>query len=183
MKIKILIGVLVFLILVNLATIGSFLVMVSRGKPPAPFPEDRPGRFTREPFNRDRQHRMSPELRSQLRDNFRALNSETSDLRASIHELEAQTFELMQNDPVPIAQIDSILEEISRARLEISRIAIRNMLNAGSQLTPEERTQFFNALRDLRPDMPGPPRHGRNRDDRQRMHRRYDRGTPPESLQ
>lgn len=172
MKIKILIGVLVFLILVNIATIGSFLWMLKWGKPADRFQRDFSRRHTQAPFAGERPMRhIRPELRNQLRDNFRKLNRETRDLRATIHDLEAQTFSLMQQDPVPIGRVDSLLEEISLARLEISRMATRNMIETHSSLTPEERRMFFDALLGSRPDLPGPPHRGMNKIDRRHKKR------------
>ena len=184
MKIKILIGVLVFLILINLATIGSFLWMLKRGKPAERFHRDFSKRHTQAPFAGERPMRqIRPELRNHLRDDFRKLNRETRDLRANIHDLESQAFSLMQQDPVPIERVDSLLEEISRAQLAISKMATRNMIETRSQFTPEEREIFFKALLSSRPDMPAPLRRGLNRDDRERKHRQRSLERHLDSLQ
>jgi hypothetical protein len=67
----------------------------------------------------------------------------------------------MQLDPVPTARVDSLLGEISAARLEISRIAARKLIEAKTVLPPEEQRMFFDAILGARPT-PGaghePPR-------------------------
>jgi uncharacterized membrane protein len=172
MKIKILIGLLLFLILVNLATIGSYLVMLKRGKAAEP---SRRGMMTQPadaPFAEGRPlRRMSPELRKQLQDNIRALHRNTRDLRMTIHGLEAETFALMQMEPVPAERVDSLLQEIAAARLEMSRMATKNLIEARSELSPEERKLLFDALLSSRPDMPGPTGRGKNREGRRHKQR------------
>jgi uncharacterized membrane protein len=174
MKLKILVGVLVFLIVLNLATIGTFVFMhFNRPAPPqAPFPGMVPqGR----PSGRaPRLRHLAPERREGLVGLLREFRTETAALRERTSDLEGEVFVLLQLDPVPEARVDSLLREISATRLEVSRIAARKLTQAKAILPPEERRLFFDAILEARPahrPMDGPgrgerPFEGRGRRDR-----------------
>jgi uncharacterized membrane protein len=186
MKIKILIGVLVFLILVNLATIGTFLWVLARGRPPGDVRGPWPGRQRMNaPFAEGRRMgHLPPEQREQLEALLQGLREETVDMRKQIHDLEAQTFSLMKRDPVPVERVDSLLEELSDARLAMSKITARKLIEARSFLSPEEQGIFFNALMEPRQGMlEGTPHRGRDHDGRMRMMRGRPHGErSPDSL-
>lgn len=150
MKLKIIIGVLVFLIVVNVATIGSFVYYR--------FKQERKIEDTRRPgtHRSDRPYsRIHEEHRGKLVQLFREFRSETKDMRNQIHELQNETFSLMQEDPVPTARVDSLLEEISAVHLEISKAATKKMFEARSFLSPEELKAFFNAIQEHGPGARG----------------------------
>ena len=165
MKLKILVGVLVFLIVINLATIGTFLYMhFTRPTPPPGFlsPGDAPEgvRSMRAP----RLRHFPREHREELVGLLQEFHSETSVLRNRMIGLESEAFDLIQRDPVPAARVDSLLGEISTARLEISRIAARKLVEAKAVLPPEEQRVFFDAILEARPAHRPP--HGPGREDR-----------------
>lgn len=186
MKVKILIGLLVFLILVNLATIGTFLWMVSRGPGAG---DVRRGWFGKPhmnaPFAEGRRMRHMPaEQKERLEALLQSFRDETIDMRTRIHELEAQTFAQMQRDPVPVERVDSLLDELSATRLAMSKLTARKLIESKSFLSPEEQGMFFNALLGPHPGMhEGAPRRGMNRDGMMRMMRGCPRGEgSPDSL-
>lgn len=156
MKLKILIGALVFLIVVNLATIGSFVYMrITHDDRPAglraPGRAAGPSRFgTREPRTA-----LRKEHRRELRKLFDEFHAETQDQRVRIHELQGEAFALMQKDPVPLAQVDSLLEEISALHLSISKAATRKIMESREFLPPEQMEMFLDALRGPSPAGPG----------------------------
>ncbi len=180
MKLRVLIGVLVCLIVVNVATIGTFLFVYFTRSPSGMAEFVMPGLRARAPgVAKERFHaKERDELMGLLRD-FRL---ETRELRGRVSDLEAEAFELMQRDPVPAAGVDSLLERIADARLEISRIAASKLIEAKTVLPPTEQRMFFNAILDARPGRPGRPgmpgaRHGN------RMFKRRGAGTRPDSLE
>ena len=157
MKVKILIGVLLFLIAVNLATIGSYVYLR--------FSHD----HTRFPFNRerydrrihDRDHRpdlhLNQEQRKQLFGLFQSYRSETDSQRQQIGNLEAQTFELLQKDPVPMDSVKQNLKKIADLRYGISLHIIQKLMEAKSFLNPDQQHAFYNAIMSSRMNRPAPP--------------------------
>lgn len=164
MKLKILVGVLVFLIVVNLATIGTFLYMhFTRPTPP---PGLAPGLApdVPDPARAPRLRHLPPERREELVGLLREFHDETAALRVRTADLENEAFALMQLDPVPPEQVDSLLREISATRLEVSRIAAQKLVRAKAVLPPEEQRLFFKAILEARPVHRHPA--GPGRDDR-----------------
>jgi uncharacterized membrane protein len=163
-----LIGVLVFLIVLNLATIGSFVyTQWKRGGTeyalPGPMVGERPwGRWADSRRGAHARLRLPDAERRELRSLFDEFLTETSELREHVRDLESQTFALMQRDSVPRPQLDSLLEEIAATRLEISRKAAARLIQSKAHLTPESRKVFYDAILDSRPAgmRPGMPRHG-----------------------
>jgi hypothetical protein len=151
MKLKVLVGALVFLIVVNLATIGTFLYVhfTRRPFPPAAEAPEFPPRDAS--MRRPGLHRLPTEDREALAGLLNEFHSETEDLRTKLRALEGGVFDLMEKDPVPVARVDSLLEEISRVRFEISRIATRKLIEAKGILPPEEERVFFDAILQARP--------------------------------
>jgi len=163
MKLKVLVGALVLLIVLNLATIGTFLY-VHFTRPEMPPVVDGP-EFTHRDADSGRRlrlHRLPSEHREALVGLLREFHSETEDLRTRLDALEGGVFDLMQGDPVPVARVDSLLGDVSRVRLEISRIATRKLIKAKGVLPPEEQRIFFDAILQARPapHFSQGPRHG-----------------------
>ncbi|MBP2680888.1 MAG: hypothetical protein H6Q78_751 [Candidatus Krumholzibacteriota bacterium] len=152
MKLKVLVGALVFLIVLNLATIGTFLYMHFT-RPELPPMADGPGFPPRDHASMRKPwlHRLPSENREALVGLLDELRSETEDLRTKMRDLEDGVFDLMQSDPVPVARVDSLLAEISHTRLEIARIASRKLIEAKGVLPPEEERFFFDAILESRP--------------------------------
>jgi len=179
MKLKVLVGALVFLIVLNLATIGTFLYMHFT-RPELPPMADGPGFPPRDHASMRKPwlHRLPSENREALVGLLDELRSETEDLRTKMRDLEGGVFDLMQSDPVPEARVDSLLAEISEVRLEISRIATRKLIEAKGVLPPEEERIFFDAILQARPA----PHfsQGMRRGDRHFGGRK--RGAPPDSF-
>lgn len=150
MKVKILIGVLLLLIAVNLATIGSYVYL--RFKAPS-----YPRIVNRMPmmgprFNRMRGRRPMPMLRlnhNQRQQLFKLLHDfrqETQPERRQIHILERKTFRMMQQNPVPMDSVNENLKQISNVRYEISQKIIKKLMAAKSYLTPRQQHAFYNAI-------------------------------------
>jgi Spy/CpxP family protein refolding chaperone len=133
MKVKVLIGFLIFLIVINLATIGSFLYYQWRKPPEPPVSPGGPGRqpLRELNFNRNQRH--------QLRNLLLEFKVETEPLNNQIH----------------------ILENIAELRLEISKKIIDKFYDTRNILTPMQQKHFFNALMNQRPGPMGPGPHFR----------------------
>jgi uncharacterized membrane protein len=136
MKVKILIGALVVLMIINIAAIGSFLYLHHHA------------RHARQP---DRAHRFAtryvPEKdRAKFFRTARALRQDIGSLADETGALEKDLIHSMGQNPVPRAHVDSLLEQISRNRLEINRKATDRMIAMGDSLTAEERGHMVDAL-------------------------------------
>jgi hypothetical protein len=127
---------------------------------------------------------LPPQQREQLEALLQSFRDETIDMRTRIHELETQTFELMQRDPVPMERVDSLLEELSATRLAMSKLTAQKLVEAKSFLSPQQQGMFFDALLGPRPGMrEGAPRRGMNHDGRMHMMRGRPHGErSPDSL-
>lgn len=160
MKVKILVGALLFLIAVNLATIGSYVYFRFSANNSRPF-------FNREymmrrPFGRGPGPRLQLD-RQQRQQMFKLLTEfrrETVSERRKIDSLERVTFRLMQQNPAPMDSIDANLKRITDIRFEISQQIIKKLMAAKSYLTPRQQHQFYNAImraRAERSNIPPPP--------------------------
>lgn len=139
MKLKILIGVLVFLILVNLATIGSYVYHVRhRGDERGPFGPGMPGSPLME--------QLSPEQRQKMKESVDKFMEDTREPAETIRKLEEETMALLHNDTVPRARVDANLEKLSALRLEMSRRAVQRLIDTKSFLTPPQQEIFFRGI-------------------------------------
>jgi uncharacterized membrane protein len=139
-KLKILIGMLVFLIVVNLATIGSYIFFRVQHKP-TEFVPDFPGRFPRPPhLNLDREqiHQML-ELRRDFQNDVRELSEEIAKIREEI-------YQNLKQDPVPMNAVEEKLQKVATLRMQIERIAIKRLVEAGNYLSPEQVDNLYRFL-------------------------------------
>lgn len=169
MKVKYLVGALVILVIINVATLATFTVLHiqnQRNVGPGPFVGQRMAaeRFGRNgPPGEMLSHRERHELRELLMD-FR---EETRPMHDRLREIEQQAIALLREDPVPRAEVDSLLGEVAQTRLEIARAATDRMIEAKSVLSPGQQEFFFRAIVVAQPvpgDAPRPFREkGRSR--------------------
>lgn len=146
MKLKILIGALIFLIAVNLATIGSYLYVQWRApRPPAAPPEAPPAAFELRLDRSQQQH-----LRMLLHD----FKQEVLPLERRVQELEERIFELLQQEHPNREEIGQRLQEISDLRLEISKRMLAKFEETREFLSPAQQKRFYDLLMRARP---GPP--------------------------
>jgi uncharacterized membrane protein len=155
-KIKLLIGILVALIVLNLATIGSFVYMRWRApeRDLAALAPRADRDFARPRDDRRGSHRPfhpSGDERRQLIGLLREFQSETVGIRQKIFEDEKEVFDLMQMDTVPRSTVDSLLEEISESRLEMRRMAVDKLIESKAHLSPMQQQRFFDSILQTRP--------------------------------
>ena len=152
MKVKILVGILVLLITINLGTLGSYLyfrwIHIDR-TPPA-------GARFRSSFERPERSKikLEREQRVQLRQLLGDYHNESDSLRKEMWETENELFSLLHQTRIPMDSVNAALEKISDIRLRISQLAVKKMIAAKSFLTLEQQRHFFNMILQSRPDRP-----------------------------
>ena len=169
MKVRVLVGILVFLVVVNLAAIGTFLYVhftrpergarwAQEGRPGMRGGPGMPGGM----FDGDHpMATLSKEDRRLLFDMMSDFREANREKMAQTRALEEEMFELMQQDPVPMARVDSLLEEIAATRLEVAKEATRRLLEMRESLTPEQRERLHEVLLRMH-RMGGPPGFGKS---------------------
>jgi len=165
MKLKVLIGFLVLLIILNLATIGTFLyVHFTRSAPRhAGWTGPRPGMHASSDVREGTGERMRfhAHEREELMVLLTQFREDTKQLRDRARDLERKTFDLMQEDAVPVEKVDSLLKEISIVQYEISKEATAKLIEAKKVLSPEQQKHFFEAIHRSHLMTHGQPRHPR----------------------
>jgi Spy/CpxP family protein refolding chaperone len=152
MKIKILIGILLVLIVINLGTIGTYLYLqLNRTKNIPRWDQSR-----RPPFPSDHRSEMNlnKQQRHQLRNLLQEFQRENEDIRNQIWELERTTFDLLQQENIPQNQVDLNLKQLSDYRLKLMTAAVEKMIKAKSFLNPEQQKHFFDFIMESRPAPP-----------------------------
>ena len=154
MKTKVLVGVLLFLIVVNLSTIGVFVYHLLRSG------SERPGIL---PFKEEGppgmmgadspMMRMQPEVRDRMHSLMVQFREESKETQQKIVALEDTTVAMLKNDPPPMDRINENLKKLSDLRLSINQKAVHNLLQAKSFLNPEQQEMFFRAIMQARPQM------------------------------
>ena len=153
MKTKVLIGILLFLIVINLSTIGVFVFHMLQGPkeadPMALEGTRSPGMMSPE----SPMMRLQPEVRERMHKLMVSFREDTRDLQQKILAIEDTTVALLKNDPPPMGRISDNLKKISDLRLLINEKAIHNLLRAKSFLPPEQQDMFIRAIMQARPQM------------------------------
>jgi hypothetical protein len=153
MKTKVLVGVLLFLIVVNLSTIGVFVFHMLRGpKEVEPFAAEG-GRLAGTMAPESPMMRLQPEVREHMHKLMTSFREETRELQQKIFVLEDTTVALLKNDPPPMGRVTDNLKQISDLRLLINQKAVHNLLQAKSFLPPGQQEMFFRAIMQARPQM------------------------------
>jgi hypothetical protein len=153
MKTKMLVGVLLFLIVINLSTIGVFVFHMLRGPKEAEPTVPEGGRPVGMMAQESPMMRLKPEIRERMHTLMMNFREDTRDLQQKIFVLEDTTVALLKDDPPPMGRISDNLKQISDLRLLINQKAIHNLLQAKSFLPPGQQEMFFRAIMQARPQM------------------------------
>ena len=146
MKTKVLVGVLVFLIIVNLVTLGTYL-FITFTRPPEPrLPFGPPGERGEGFTGRPGHMQMDDEQRRAVMTQVMKLREETQGLRDSVMELERETLELLKQEDVSMDEVDAKLAAIAQLKLTMSKAATRSVLEAKAFLTPEQQEMFIGMI-------------------------------------
>lgn len=162
MKIKILIGILLVLIAINLGTIGTYLYLqLNRDKNIRHWDQSRRSHF---PPNHRPEMKLDKQQQHQLQNLLQEFQQENQDIRNQIWELERTTFDLLQQENIPQNQVNQNLKQLSDYRLKLMTAAVEKMIKAKSFLNPEQQKHFFDFIMESRPAPPfgrepagGPP--------------------------
>jgi hypothetical protein len=146
MKIKWLVGALVVLIVLNVATMGAFLYAHLH---------DNGWRGHRSPPMRFLENR-GPREKDALFRAMRSFHEQVGPLVAETDRLDADLIASLARNPVPQEHIDSLLTVISAKRLEVARRATHHMIALGDSLSVEERQHMMSMLLQLHPGLGGP---------------------------
>jgi Spy/CpxP family protein refolding chaperone len=152
MKTKVLVGILLFLIVVNLSTIGVFVYHLLQPLPMKtemflPDGDRSPGmRGGESPMMK-----MQPEVRERMHALMLRFRDDVADLQSKVFTLEDSTVAMLKNDPPPMDRVNENLKKLSDLRLLINQKAIHNILQAKSFLTQEQQEMFFRAIMQARP--------------------------------
>ncbi len=152
MKTKVLVGILLFLIVINLSTIGVFVYHMI--VPPAGeadlFPPGVPGRpgmmGPASPMMR-----LQPEVREKMVKLMVGFREEIQSYQERIMALEDSTVALLKNDPPPTSRINENLKQLSDLRLLVNQKAVHSLLQAKKFLPLEQQDMFFHAIIQARP--------------------------------
>ena len=139
MKVKLLVGALVVLVLVNIAAIGTFWFMHHQGHH-----SHRSGREWRS--QHEGKYDLSREERKRVRRAVRSIREEVRPLIDETKSLENDLIASMKKDPAPRGHIDSLHQQISAKRLEIARRATDRMIAMGDSLSTAQRDLMIDAM-------------------------------------
>ena len=153
MKTKVFVGILLFLIVVNLSTIGVFVFHMLRGPKEAELMSLEGGRPAGMMAPESPMMRLQPEVRERMHKLMVSFREDTKDLQQKIFMLEDTTVALLKNDPPPMGRISDNLKQISDLRLLINQKAIHNLIQAKSFLPSEQQDMFFRAIMQARPQL------------------------------
>jgi Spy/CpxP family protein refolding chaperone len=156
MKIKLLVGGLVFLIVINLATIGTFLYL-QFNKSEQRFKYRAQDSLMIPPFLHpdSRGERLNREQRQKLFGMFEKFRKETRDVNEEIKVVQEEIKDLLMNETVDEAELNKKMQKVAGLRLDISRKAVKNIIEAKSFLTPEQVEHFVRAIMHFRPPRGG----------------------------
>jgi Spy/CpxP family protein refolding chaperone len=152
MKTKVLVGILLFLIVINLSTIGVFVYHLIR--PGTPDPELIPPEGVPPQAMMGRgmpMMRLQPEAREQMMKLMAGFREEIRTYQQQIFALEDSTVALLIVDPPPMTRVNENLKKLADLRLLINEKAVHNLLKAKKFLGPEEQEAFFRAIMQARP--------------------------------
>ena len=146
MKLKILVGILLFLIVVNIATIGSYIYFRvqdngERRNDRFDFPRDFHGRFSRPPHLD-----LTPEQMQQLLELRMSFAEDTKELSLEIAKSRGEIYEILKSDSVSWTMIEEKLQQIANFRMQIEKIAIKKLIEAQDYLSLKQRELLFRFL-------------------------------------
>jgi Spy/CpxP family protein refolding chaperone len=185
MKLKILIGILVFIVIVNIVTVDTYLYYHLVGKSIEYSDNKSLDRTIGSKQVDDPLTTLNDVQRNKLREIIEEFRKSTGELNGRIRILDDEIIKLIQAESVQKDRIDQNLKEISSLRLEISKIAIDKIIRTKSFLSKEQQEQLFGAIFRVKPSGQAPqkannsPREKKSQEMRDSHSVRPDNKTPP----
>lgn len=149
MKVKTMVGTLIFLIVLNIGVLGTivYLNVADRQPPIARFMNPEPGfepPFTRQFEGADD---LSPEQQRKLRELVRTYQAEIEPLQEEIQVLENEMFTLLiKSEGTLPDSVRSIMREIADFRLEIGEHALESLQDAKEFLSEDQQRVFIRQI-------------------------------------
>ncbi|MEJ2193892.1 MAG: periplasmic heavy metal sensor [Ignavibacteriaceae bacterium] len=152
MKIKLLVGGLVFLIIINLVTIGTFLYL-QFNKSEQRFKYRPQDSLMIPPFLHPdgRGKNLNKEQREKLFGMFEKFRKETKDVNEEINVLQEEIRDQLMSETFDEAELNQKMQRVADLRLDISRRAVKNIIEAKSFLTPRQIEHFVRAIMQFHP--------------------------------
>lgn len=162
MKVKTIVGTLIFLIVLNIGVLGTivYLNMADQQPPIARFLNPEP-RFE-PPFagEMERIDNLTPEQQQKMVQLIQSYRSDIEPMQEEIRKLEQEMFQLLvDQEEVDSIGTENILREIAAIRLEISKHALESLQRSKTFLTEEQQETFIRRIMSTgrRPNFgPGP---------------------------
>jgi Spy/CpxP family protein refolding chaperone len=185
MKLKILIGILVFIVIVNIVAVDTYLYYHLVGKSTEYSDNKSHDRTIGSKQFDDPLTTLNDTQRNKLREIIEEFRKSTGELNGRIRILDDEILNMIQVDLSHKEKIDQNLKEISSLRLEISKIAIDKIIRTKSFLSKEQQKQLFSAIFRVKPSGQSPqmannsPREKNNQEIRESKPVRSDNMPPP----
>jgi Spy/CpxP family protein refolding chaperone len=147
MKLKILIGVLVTLIIVNIAAVDTYLYYNLANRPGDNPDNMSPGvPASGGEQGDDPLAKLNDTQRKEIRTLMQEFKRSTGELYGRIKVLDDDILTLIQQEPSQKEKIEQDLKEISTLRMEISKIAVEKIMQTKSYLSKEQQEKLFSAI-------------------------------------
>ena len=152
MNLKGLFGILVFIVIVNIVAVDTYLYYnhqkisgtISESVRPAPGTDNGENPFPK----------LNNSQRNEMRNILEEFKKSTGELNGKIRNHDNEIYRLMEADSINRDSIDMHLKEISSLRMEISKIAIARLIETKKILSRDQQEQLFAAILRSRPTMP-----------------------------
>ena len=145
MKTRLLVGALLFLIVVNLATLGTYLYHQLRQSELPSFGSERGGP--------PELAGLPQEKRMHVMELMRSVREQGIEKEKEIRAVEDSIGGLLLSDSVPLERVNALLKRSAELKYEISNIAVQHLVQAKAFLTPEQQRLLFRAILEARPRM------------------------------
>jgi Spy/CpxP family protein refolding chaperone len=149
MKVKTMVGTLIFLIVLNIGVLGTivYLNIADQQPPIARFLNPEP-RFE-PPFagQLEQIENLTPEQQQKMVQLVESYQSDIESLQKEIHALEQEMFQMLINEEkIDPMETEEILQKIAEFRLQISKHALESLKKSKTFLTEEQQETFIRRI-------------------------------------
>ncbi len=146
MKIKVLVGVLVFLIVLNLATIGTWLYFRFVQPEPPGWKQPPPWSAPMRPGMRPPIEDLTRAQRQQLRQLIREMRQAKRPVEQQLRQLHYMLRLALIDSTVSTDSLQVLLDSLASIQRQLNEITIEYFLQAREFLTPQQRQRIFRHL-------------------------------------
>jgi uncharacterized membrane protein len=143
MKLNILFGILIFLVIANIAAVDTYLYLHLSDRSPASdtSPGTPPTGQGTDPLAQ-----LNEGQREKLHEMMETFKRSTGELNGRIRVLDDEILKLVQEDTIQKSLIERDLNEISTLRLEISKKALDEIIGAKAFLSKDQQERLFSGI-------------------------------------